>query len=309
MQAKPLVSIITVTFNLLKSNRKKFFRQNLESVHSQTYENIEHIIIDGASTDGTVDLIREYADKGWVKYISEPDTGIYDAMNKGVKMAKGKYVAFLNSDDYYHNNIGIEASVKVLEESAADFSYAPAVIKFEDGKLFSDHPQCNPKISNVFFAMPFSHQTMLTKREVMMKENMFDTKYKSAADYDFVIRLCLKRYGSVLVKTSFVSYQFAGISSMSQESSLDETVDIWRRRYNETNLISNETIEEMRKNMYGGDYYSVVSLDLAEKLEKFYPYFSLKEYNSFSRKIRRAKLKMIRLYHKWRGKIRRLIIK
>jgi len=81
----PLVTIVTITFNLIKAGREKTFRQCLESVHNGTYKNVEHIVIDGASKDGTLDLIKEYANKGWVKYISEPDSGIYDAMNKGVR--------------------------------------------------------------------------------------------------------------------------------------------------------------------------------------------------------------------------------
>ena len=111
---QPLVSIITITFNIISNSRKKLFVKCLESVHKQTYKNIEHVVIDGASKDRTVDLIKKYVKKGWVKYISEPDEGIYDAMNKGIKLAKGKYISFLNSDDYYSGKTGIEMSVETL---------------------------------------------------------------------------------------------------------------------------------------------------------------------------------------------------
>ena len=94
---QPLVSIITVTRNLIDAGRKDFFRQCVESVRMQDYPNIEHLIIDGASTDGTVDLLKEMN----VNYISEPDAGIYTAINKGISLSEGKYVAFLNSDDFY----------------------------------------------------------------------------------------------------------------------------------------------------------------------------------------------------------------
>jgi glycosyltransferase involved in cell wall biosynthesis len=278
MREKPLVTIVTATFNLMKAGRENIFRKCLESVHDQTYESIDHIIVDGASTDGTLNLIKEYADKGWITYISEPDKGIYDAMNKGVKMAKGKYVAFLNSDDFYHDKNGVRNSVEDLEESGADFSYAPAVIEFEDGKIFSDHPQCHPKISNVFFTMPFCHQTMFTKREVMMKEDLFDTKYKSAADYDFVIRLCLKKYKSVFVDKIFVTYRFVGVSSTDQKKSLDETADIWEKRYGKYFPMTQEIIESMRKNIYTGQYYEGIPEDMAKELRKFKPYFDYEEY-------------------------------
>jgi len=85
MNDKPTVTVVTITYNLINAGRKEFFRQCVESVHNQTYENIEHIVIDGASTDGTLDLIKEYADKGWFTYYSEKDTGVYEAMNLKIK--------------------------------------------------------------------------------------------------------------------------------------------------------------------------------------------------------------------------------
>ena len=92
----PKVTIVTVVYNLIENGREQYFRQCLESVHKQLYQNIEHIVIDGASNDGTIDLLEEYNKKGWIKYYSEPDTGIYDAMNKGIEKATGKYIVFLN---------------------------------------------------------------------------------------------------------------------------------------------------------------------------------------------------------------------
>lgn len=97
----PLVTVITVTYNLIKGKREKFIIQCLESVHNQRYSNIEHIVIDGASDDGTLPLLKKYESLGWIKLFSEPDTGIYDAMNKGILKANGKYVSILNSDDFF----------------------------------------------------------------------------------------------------------------------------------------------------------------------------------------------------------------
>ncbi len=94
--ANVLVTVVTITYNLIKSGREKYVRQCIECVHNQTYQNIEHIIIDGASSDGTLEIFKDYP---WLKVFSEPDKGIYDAMNKGVAKASGKYIVFLNSDD------------------------------------------------------------------------------------------------------------------------------------------------------------------------------------------------------------------
>lgn len=100
-ESTPLVTVITATYNLIENKRAKFIIQCLESVHNQHYSNIEHIVIDGASNDGTLSLLREYESQGWIKLFSEPDAGIYDAMNKGILKASGKYISILNSDDFF----------------------------------------------------------------------------------------------------------------------------------------------------------------------------------------------------------------
>ena len=94
------ISVITATFNLIKNGREAFFRQMVESVQRQTCRNVEHLIVDGGSSDGTVQMLEELASAGKIRYISEPDKGIYDAMNKGAALAAGELITFLNSDDF-----------------------------------------------------------------------------------------------------------------------------------------------------------------------------------------------------------------
>lgn len=213
------VSVVTITYNIINAGRKEFLRQCIESVHDQTYGNIEHIVIDGASTDGTVELIREYADKGWLTCYSEPDKGIYDAMNKGIEKATGKYIAFLNSDDFWHDVRGVEESVKYLEKEQADFSYATCYYLDENGNCMG----ClKPQIGSFYIRMPFSHQTMFTKREKMLELGKFDDSFKSAADYDFIYRLILNGTKGVQVPLNFTSYRFIGISTIQADSSAKE---------------------------------------------------------------------------------------
>lgn len=224
----PKVTIVTITFNLIKAGREEMFRQCIESVHAQDYKNIEHIVIDGASKDGSVKLIKEYADKGWISFYSEPDTGIYNAMNKGLKKATGKYIAFLNSDDFFHDKKGVSKTVEALEASKADFSYAACRYLTAEGLYFGN---LFPVIGSFFVRMPFSHQTMFTKTSFMRKLNGFDETFRSAGDYDFVIRSCLSGGKCVEVPCNFVSYRLGGLSDAQQDQSEKECIRSFEKNY------------------------------------------------------------------------------
>ncbi len=250
---QPLVSIITVTFNIIDNNRAKTFQQCLRSVQNQTYANIEHIVIDGNSKDGTLQLLEKYKEKGWITYISEPDTGIYDAMNKGIKKARGKYIAFLNSDDYYHGKTGIEESVRALEKTGAAFSYAPVIIRDpKDNHIMYEHTHMHPKITNVYTLMPFCHQSMLTRKSVIETEGMFDTRYQSAGDYELTLRLCLKEYESVLIDTRFVTFRFGGMSDVHQALSVKEVAQCYYHNYRKLCKISKKECEQIYCQNYNG---------------------------------------------------------
>ncbi|MGN0822117.1 MAG: glycosyltransferase family 2 protein [Akkermansia sp.] len=214
---QPRVTVITATYNLVKEKREAFFRRSVASVHSQTYADIEHLVIDGGSEDGTREILEEYAAKGWLQYISEPDRGIYDAMNKGIKRASGKYIAFLNSDDYWHRDDGVERSVQLLEATDADFSYAPYCM-LRGSEEHAVYVQSD--IASFFYRMPICHQTMFTKRELLIKLGGFDMEnFKSAADYDLVVRAVMSGAKPVHVPLNFTAFRMGGISSNSNIAS------------------------------------------------------------------------------------------
>lgn len=202
---KKKVTVVTVTYNLIKGGREAYFRQCLESVYNQNYDNIEHLVIDGASNDGSLELIQEYAEKGWIKYISEPDDGIYYAMNKGIEMATGDYIAFLNSDDYWHDENAVQAAVSVFAETECDFCAGNA--NYIDEK----NPEKNfiryADLSHAFSPIPFCHQAMFCKVDVMKNLGMFDLTYKSASDYDFIIRLFLNKYKGAVIPLTFTTFR------------------------------------------------------------------------------------------------------
>ena len=229
MKKQPKITIITVTYNLLKAKRKEMFAQNVESVQKQTYKNIEHIVIDGASTDGTVEMLEEYQKQGLIKYYSEPDKGIYDAMNKGIKKAKGKYITFLNSDDFYHKTDGIKRVVDFLCRKEMDFCYSPVNYIYENGKemgIFSNEIGC------WFVRMPFSHQSLFVKKSLMEKLKGFDDKhFKSAGDYDFVMRMIMCGAIGYEMPYNFVNFRLGGFSDTQQQKSVDECIKSFEKNY------------------------------------------------------------------------------
>lgn len=218
---QPLVTIITPSFNLLKDGRKEWFIQNLESVRNQTYPNIEHIVIDGASTDGTIELLKEYQDKGWIKYYSEPDKGIYDALNKGIIKANGKYVVCLNSDDYYCNTRAVEYEVSKLEENNADACYANAIrVKPDTLEKMSDW-------NGEDYFIPFidcfpCHQTFMIKTEVMKELGLYKTKYRVSADNEFFQKLLRFNKKFVSIDVDIISFRDGGFSNSNVELGIKE---------------------------------------------------------------------------------------
>ena len=243
MQASPLVSVVTVCYNLIKNGRADFFKQCAESVHQQNYPHIEHIVIDGGSQDGTVELLETYAQKGWLRYISEPDKGIYDAMNKGIRAAQGKYVAFLNSDDFWHHPDGVAASVAALESHGAAFSYAPRNIVKENGEFMFRE---NPGIGTFAELMPFCHQTMFTRKDILLAYHGFDDKtYRSAADYDLIMRILLGGEPCIYVPLNFTSFRRGGFSAMESTDDLSSK---------ETYIVQKNLLGEDAANMLSCGY-------------------------------------------------------
>lgn len=179
------VSIITVVFN-----RVDVVRDTIESVLNQTYKNIEYIIIDGASTDGTMDVVSEYKDK-ISKIVSEPDNGLYDAINKGIEQATGDVVGLIHSDDFYTDNLVIQRVVDAFNKEKSDTVFADLlyikddnhekVLRYYSAKKFT------PK--KLTYGLMPPHPTFFVKKEIFSKYGLYKTDYKIAADYEMFFRL------------------------------------------------------------------------------------------------------------------------
>ncbi len=178
------ISIITSVYN-----NKETIAEAIESVLSQTYENIEYIVVDGASTDGTVEVIQRYADR-IDTFVSEPDKGIYDGLNKGVALATGDVVGFLHSDDLFEDEHVIAKIADAFKKRHVDSIYGDLtyVSKEDTGNVvrFWKSGAFTPGKLKRGWMPP--HPTFYVKREVYEKYGAFDTGFKIAADYDTVLR-------------------------------------------------------------------------------------------------------------------------
>lgn len=229
----PDVTVVTVVFNAFKSGRGEQFRQCLDSVQRQEGVRMEHLVIDGASKDGTVEYLRSYVNRFVrMRVLSKKDNGIYDAMNRGIALARGKYVIFLNSDDYYHDPRGMKDSFAMLEKTFCDFSFAPIRVLREEGDEPMDHPNCHPRVGKIFVNMEFSHQSVMVRRDAMLSIHGFDLRYRSAADYDSVLRLIFTGHRACCVPRSFVTFRMGGFSCVNMAKSQRETGTIFSRLYN-----------------------------------------------------------------------------
>lgn len=185
----PLFSIITVCYN-----SEKYIRDTIESLLNQTYDNIEYVIVDGKSTDNTIDIIKEYEPKfnGRMKWVSEPDEGIYDAMNKGIKMSTGDIIGFLNSDDFYIKNNSIEIIKKEFKSSTeidACYCNVAYVDRNNTKSITRIWGESNQQFfSKCQFGWVPCHPSFFAKSQAYKKIGGFDTDLSIAADFDLLCR-------------------------------------------------------------------------------------------------------------------------
>ena len=201
MEDFPIVTVITPTHNIVDAELADEFNILTTLLSKQTYPSIEHIVIDKASDDGTVQLLSDYKSKGYLQYFSEPDIGKFDAYNKGIMRAKGKYVTFLNCNDFIHDITAINEIVDLMEETEADYTYAPSYCIHPDGIVFP----FEPAILNAFQVMPCARAAMFFKKSVLSSEGYFDHKFKHMADFDLIMRLVLKEYSGVYYEKNYVT--------------------------------------------------------------------------------------------------------
>lgn len=210
------ISVVTVCYNAVDTIEKTIL-----SVINQTYQDVEYIIIDGASKDGTVDLINNYRDKV-SHFVSEPDKGIYDAMNKGINVATGDWINFMNAGDTFYDSEVISEVVKELDKDV-DVVFGDVAYKIE-GVLYRERAKPFYENLPLHHSMGFNHQSTFVKTEVARRLK-FDLKYKLASDYNMIISIYRNNGFFQQLKNTIVAlYDVDGISAKNCRLHMYETM-------------------------------------------------------------------------------------
>jgi glycosyltransferase involved in cell wall biosynthesis len=251
---KPVISIITVSLN-----SKGTIMNTIKSVLSQTYPEIEYIVIDGSSSDGTVELIKSFGTR-ISKYISEPDNGIYDAINKGIRLSTGNIIGILNSDDFFYDKNVIQKVADAFEKNEIDAVYGdvqfvdPAyiskIVRYYSSKYFT--------IGRFKFGYMPAHPSFYVKRECYEKLGYYKTDYKIGADFELLVRfLYIHKIRFKYLEMPFVSMRTGGISNKSIRSII---------------TLNRETYRACRENGLRTNYLFIYS----KYLTKIFEYFGKK---------------------------------
>jgi glycosyltransferase involved in cell wall biosynthesis len=220
---QPVLTVITIVYNNVKD-----IERTMLSVLNQTYKNIEYLVIDGASNDGTLAVIEKYEHR-LTKLISEPDKGIYDAMNKGLALATGDYVLFMNSGDEIYCN---ETVASVFNTAAdADIYYGETEMYNERWESLGQRRHQAPASFNwrsFKYGMSVSHQAIYVKRAIAAP---YDLKYKYSADIDWIIKASRKAVKIVNTRMYVAKYLVGGVSKQKHLDSLKERFHILTKYY------------------------------------------------------------------------------
>ncbi len=234
MDGRPLISVITITYNASET-----LPITMESVGEQTFKDFEHIVIDGASTDDTIAIARKMGTP-LLRIVSERDNGLYDAMNKGIKFARGRYLLFLNSGDKFHSTDTLNAYASAIESKNPDIIYGDTDIVDIEGKRLGPRHLSAPEIltfDSFSKGMLICHQAFMVRKDIAP---LYDTDYRFSADYDWCIRCIMaSRAGDrVNLKRVTIDYLENGLTDHNKKASLIERFKIMAAHYGATKAIA-----------------------------------------------------------------------
>lgn len=220
---QPKLSVITIVYNNVRD-----IERTMLSVLNQTYSNIEYIVVDGASSDGTFEILKKYEIR-LSKLVSEPDRGIYDAMNKGLGLATGEYVLFMNSGDEIYSADTVE---KIFAgEPNADIYYGETEMYDENWRSLGQRRHKVPKDftwKKFKYGMSISHQAIYIRRTLT---DLYDTQYKLSADIDWILKAAKRAKKIVNTRMYVAKYLVGGMSKKRHRQSLFERFQIFTKHY------------------------------------------------------------------------------
>ena len=240
---KPKVSIITITFNA-----GRFLKNTIESIISQTNKEFEYLIVDGGSTDNTLDIIKQYenhryfsydeamsrdiADCNEIVWISEPDKGLYDAMNKGLHFAQGDFVWFVNAGDKIYNNGTLQRIVDTIGANPnCDVVYGQSIIIDEEENILGERHKIAPKdltLSSLLNGLVVCHQSILVRKAIAPD---YDIQYRISADYDWVCKVLAKSAQNCYIDDYLSRFMIAGVSARQRKKSWIERYRIMKKHF------------------------------------------------------------------------------
>jgi len=217
----PLISVVTVVYN-----GDRYLEQTILSVINQTYENIEYVIVDGGSSDGTLDIIRKYEER--IDYwVSEPDKGIYDAMNKGIDLSRGELINLLNADDFFEPDAIATVVSKYKDDRSHGVIYCNNYVLQED---LSIKYRLYPSMK-YWLGMTVYHQTMFVHEDIYKTIGKYNPNYRFAADYDFFLRAIKNNIKFIYVDRFLVNYRNTGLTSQNYTTSIREGKKIYKTNF------------------------------------------------------------------------------
>ena len=214
----PIVSVVTVTMNSAAT-----VARTIDSVLSQNYQAIDYVVVDGGSTDGTVDILKGYGDR--LRFVSEADSGMYDAMNKGIRMARGDWIHILNSDDYYVSDDMVTEAVSELDPNRTNYfdmyrEYANGTRELQSFAF---------RHWRLYISAYLPHPSLVVARSQYDAVGLYDTQYRIAGDHDMILRL-LERFPARHHHFPLTVMAQGGVSGRLLSVSLNEFYDVTRAR-------------------------------------------------------------------------------